>query len=170
MNLPVTADRGLVLRLISDVEQEKWFSNPFRYLIDKWDERGAALVGAACETLEVLVTKQTIEDLRIGYDVVMDMEIAAGVGHGRKPCAEDGMWEMLDTVLTLRTIGLEERFLKELFYKQFYHFQQEYEHAAEPKLSALTATICAMADVAESEYCEHDRKIEELLNAEVHDQ
>jgi hypothetical protein len=169
MNLPVECERGLVLRLVSDVELEKWFGNPFKYLIESWDNRGAALVGAANETIGSFATRHMIEDLRIGYDVVMDMEIASGVCHGRRPSAEDGMWDVLDTVLTLRAIGLEERFIKQLFYKEYYHRAEVRQHEHDGRRKAYMETICAMADVASSEHREHERALEELVNAEVHD-
>lgn len=169
MNLPYQTDRALVLRLIGDVEQEKWFSNPFRYLIQNWEKRGEALVNAACETIGAIATRHSVDDLRIAYDVVMDMRIASGVGHGERPTADDGMWEIIDTVLTLLTIGLGERFIKELFYKQLNYAQELHGFSPEKKRMALAATVCSIADIAEAEYREHDRKIEELINAEVKD-
>jgi hypothetical protein len=168
----------VLLRLMNDVEQDKVFSNPFRYLLENWTQelgldeecpiapfevkgRGQQFLDAANETYLGYVTEGHIGDLAMVYDLWSEMSSLATFPLATRSERKEKFLEFAEPLMTILAIGVPEKQLQELFWSL-------YEEHGYPKV------VSRLAELASESEDEHEQKLRELdearLNEEIQEQ
>ena len=113
--------RDVILRLMDDCHQDKWYGNPFQYLLDNWatnkvgGRSGAALVEAANETYDGTLTKAEVEDLAVAHDCWVNIHsIAVMDRHTDIPMDREDFLSLAKAVEAILAIGAGAGRAKEL--------------------------------------------------------
>ena len=171
MNLPVQMNKDLSFRLIQRIEERKFYGNPFSYVLTRPD--GENIVEAVCRTTPTILQPSVslLADYKAAYDIYNELCDLAEISH-REGRHVDGspMHEVVDSVLTLLTIGLSVETISTLFRKEYEYQLEANLTRPSSKALAFALAIRACSDIANAEYREHDRRICEMDNAMVHDE
>lgn len=155
--------RKLLERLMIEVPQEKYYGNPFKFILENWDGRGKELV-RRFEHEQDIHPKEAVEPAKIAHDIWVNMMVSTCPGrHSEIVKNIEDFHFILKAVTRMYAMSVSERQIKDAYYHEVFRLKE-----TRPVPSGIFQMTLGIIDhISRDEQEKHDHVLQEQMDNDI---